>query len=116
MPDNNPDTGPEAPNISEVNRRKLESEIAKNKADQQKSEIEAEEIRKRLNQKWYKSRIFVQTGIGAIVAAALIATWFVGFFEPILSYKQNLERLRGSNALIRKRKTDAGEQGSTGGK
>ena len=96
MPDNNPDTGSEAPNISEVNRRKIESEIAKSKAEQHKFELEAEEIRKRLNQNWYKSRIFVQTGIGAIVAAALIAAWFVGFFEPILSYKQNIERLKSS--------------------
>ena len=98
MPDNNPDTDPETPGISEVNRRKIESEIAKSKAEQHKFELEAEEIRKRLNQKWYKSRIFVQTGIGAIVAAALIAAWFVGFFEPILSYKQNIERLK-SNML-----------------
>ncbi len=96
MPDNNPNTGPEAPNISDVSLRKIESEIEKSKAEQHKFELEAEEIRKRLNQKWYKSRIFVQTGIGAIVAAALIAAWFVGFFEPILSYKQNIERLKSS--------------------
>lgn len=96
MPNNNPTTGPEAPNISDVNRRRLESEIAKNKAERQKFEIESEEIRKRLLQKWYQGRIFVQTGIGAIVAAALIAAWFVGFFEPILSHKQNIERLKNS--------------------
>ena len=96
MPNNNPPTGPEAPNISDVNLRRLESEIAKNKAERQKFEIEAEEIRKRLIQKWYEGRIFVQTGIGAIVAAALIAAWFVGFFEPILSHKQNIERLKNN--------------------
>jgi hypothetical protein len=94
MPNNNPNIDPEAPDISEVNLRRLESEIAKNKADQQKSEIEAEEIRKRLNQKWYASRIFVQTGIGAIVSAALITAWFVGFFEPMLSHKQRIASLK----------------------
>ncbi len=94
MPDNNSDSGPEASNISDANLRRLESEISKNKAEQLKSEIETAEIRKRLNQKWYASRIFVQTGIGAIVAAALITAWFVGFFEPMLSQKQHIERLK----------------------
>jgi hypothetical protein len=96
MPNNNPTTGPEAPNISDVNLRRLESDITKNKAEQQKFEIEAEEISTRLNQKWYEGRIFIQTGIGAIVAAAIITAWFVGFIEPILNYKQDIERLKNN--------------------
>ena len=76
------------PNDTPVNnqaeQRKLESEIEKNRAECHKAELEAEEIQKRLNVKWYSSRLFLQALVAGIIGAGLFGAWVIGYLRPIL--------------------------------
>jgi len=79
--------------LPETEKRIIESEIAKNGAEKTKPNLEAEEVQKRSSQRWYSGRIFVRAVVGGIGASALIAAWMIGYFQPILSKKQELAEL-----------------------
>ncbi len=79
--------------LSEAERRRLESEIAKNEAERIKLMYEANEAKKRLRQKWYSGRFLVQATVGGLVASALLATWSIGYFGPILARKHEVASL-----------------------
>ena len=54
--------------LSDVEIRRLESEIAKNEAEQKKLTFEAEEAERRLRRKWYSGRVLVQAVVGALLS------------------------------------------------
>ena len=84
------DSQPQALSNAELRQQ---SERARIDAEMRKPELEAAEIEKRLKEKWYTGRLLVQTFVGAIVAAALLAAWFIGYLQPILQKKQDLRKL-----------------------
>jgi hypothetical protein len=72
---------------SELQARKLESEITKNKAERDKLNIEAKLYAK--NVKCF----LIKWVVAGIVAAGLLAVWAIGYFEPIISRKQEMASL-----------------------
>src|SRR4029077_17814783 len=62
-------------------------------AEKGKIELEAKEIERRLKGRWYDGRFFVQAIVGAVVAAALLATWIMGYMQPILTRRQEIAAL-----------------------
>jgi chromosome segregation ATPase len=84
----------------ELVRRRVESEIAKNNAECGKFTAEADKLR----QRWYSGRSLFQAIIGGIVASALLATWIIGYLQPILTkneevVKLELKRLELANTI-----------------
>jgi hypothetical protein len=68
----------------ELSRRKVLAEI-------EKLETESQEVRRRIEVKWYQGRFLIQSVVGGTVAAALFVTWFIGFFSPYLEQKATEE-------------------------
>lgn len=73
-----------------------EAEIAHLEAERVRAIAEAEKIRKEtdhlekeLRQRWYSARLLVQSAIGGVVGAALMAAWAIGYLQPIMQ-KDNL--------------------------
>lgn len=94
------------PQIAEAELRRLNSEAARNEAEREKLNLEALEAKLRLGQKWYKGRILIQLVVGGVVAAALLASWVIGYLQPILKSEQELARitneiLKNENELAR---------------
>ncbi len=80
--------------------QQLNSEAERNKAEEKKLELETLELQKRLNQKWFSGRVFIEATIGGVVGAALLAAWLIGYFNPILSAKHELVRLENSRLAV----------------
>ena len=80
--------------------QQLLSEAARNEAEKHKFELEASEVEKRMKQKWFSGRAFIQALIGGVVGSALVAAWIVGYFSPILSKKQELANLENSRLQV----------------
>lgn len=68
------------PAFAEAELRRLQSEAERNHSERLKLELEAEEVRKHLNQKWYSGRFFVEAIVGGLVAAALLTAWTIEVF------------------------------------
>lgn len=77
----------------DAEHQRLVSETAKNEAERLKLELERKEIEKRLQQRWFSGRIIIQSAIGGLVAAALLATWGIGYLRPILLRSLELNEL-----------------------
>src|SRR5687767_11843882 len=57
-------------------------------AECRKVELEAAELERKLNRKWYRARFFIETVVGAVVASALVATWIMSYMQPLLNRRQ----------------------------
>lgn len=90
--------------FTNLESRKLESEIQMNMIQSQKLSIEAKEIEKRINQKWFNWRILMQSAVGGIVGSALLAAWLVGYFNPVLSAKHEIAKLENEELKIEAQK------------
>jgi len=84
--------------LLEAEMRRIESETAKNEAERRKFIAEAEEVEKRVRQKWYFNELFVKWVLGGVVAAALVAAWCITYLNPILNKKQELAKIE--NAIV----------------
>lgn len=81
-----------------------EAETARIEAETAKLRSESHEIEKRLAEKWYQGRFFVQALIAGIAASGLIVGWVKTQLEPMLTAKQDrsvieLEVAKKSNEL-----------------
>jgi outer membrane protein OmpA-like peptidoglycan-associated protein len=85
--DQNPESFQNQP-LSDAEKRRIESETAKNEAEKTKFTLEAEEVRRRLSQKWYSGWFLIKLVVGGIVLSALIANWAIFYFAPMLQSKQ----------------------------
>ncbi len=81
------------PKLLEADLQRIKSETSRNEAERAKMELEAKEVEKRLKQKWYKGRFLFQAVVGGAVGAALVTTWGIGYFEPILRKELRLSEL-----------------------
>ncbi len=71
----------------ELERQKIESEIAKNNAEQNKLYSEAREVEKRLNEKWYSKSVLIKYIIAGLVSGILISVSWMSIFKNILDSK-----------------------------
>lgn len=65
----------------------------RDRAEARKLELEASLLARKLREPWYKGRYFVQSIVGGVVCAGLLATWGVGYFSPLMNKKQELAQL-----------------------
>jgi outer membrane protein OmpA-like peptidoglycan-associated protein len=72
----------------EAEMRRIESETAKNEAERRKFIAEAEEVEKRVREKWHLIGPFVKWALAGVIVAGLIANWFIFYFSPMLQTKQ----------------------------
>jgi|GEM_PF-4742401 len=79
--------------LSDEEKRKLESEIAKNEAEKKKLDLEAKEVEKRLSQRWCSTPVLAKWLVGGIVTAILITAWITAQFSPILRREHDIEKL-----------------------
>jgi chromosome segregation ATPase len=79
--------------LSDEEKRRLESEIAKNEAEKKKLDLEAKEVEKRLGQRWCSTPVLAKWLVGGIVTAILITAWITAQFSPILRREHNIEKL-----------------------
>lgn len=90
--------------LADMETRRLETEILKNKAESEKLAIEAREIEKRLGQRWFSWKILIQSAVGGVVGSALLAAWLIGYFSPVLSAKQEIAKLENEKLKIQAEK------------
>ena len=79
--------------FKEAQLRLLESEIAKNKAQEKKLNSEADKIFEISNKTSLNNESIVKAIIGGIVAAALLAAWIIAYLQPIISRKNELAEI-----------------------
>jgi TonB family protein len=87
--------------ISDALKRKIESEIAKNKAEEVKLSLEAQEVEKRLRQKWYSGPVLIKWIVAGIITAALLTVWIKTQFEPILKLETQKDKLDNEISLLK---------------
>lgn len=68
---------------------RTKAEIARIEAEAAKLLAERNEIEKRLNERWYTGRYFIQAVIAGIAASGLIVGWVKTQLEPILTAKND---------------------------
>jgi len=85
--DQNPESFQNQP-LLEAEMQRIESETAKNEAELTKFTLEAEEVRRRLSQKWYSGGFLIKLVVGGVILSALIANWAIFYFAPMLQTKQ----------------------------
>jgi outer membrane protein OmpA-like peptidoglycan-associated protein len=85
--DQNPESSQSQP-LSDLERRRIESEIARNEAECKKFIVETEEIRKRIPKKYYLFWQIIKTAFKIIIAAGLLAIWVISYYEPMRQTKQ----------------------------
>lgn len=90
-------------NNPELEDQRLASEIARNEAERDKLLREADEVNRRLEQRWYSGRVFLQAVVAGVVAAGLLTAWGIGYLKPILARNTELNRL---DVEISKRNTE----------
>lgn len=83
--------------LSDAEKRRLESEIAKNEAERRKLIAEAQEVEKRVRQKSWLSEPVVKV-VGVVGAAFLFVFWLITYLNPILNKKQELAKIE--NAIV----------------
>ena len=76
-------------NREEAEILRIKSEVAKNEAEQVKALREAEEIGRRL--KVFSKESISKVVVGGIVAAVLLAAWFINVQKPLSDAGQKLE-------------------------
>lgn len=89
----NPLNQPEDPRLEKA---KVEAEI-------QKLHWEAEEIKKRVNERWYSPRFWLKQGLGAVLTAVLLVGSFFTYYQPFLKKEVDLNKLENE---IEKRKNE----------
>jgi hypothetical protein len=72
---------------------KLVADARRAEAERRKIEFEIREIEKRLSAPFYYGRLFVQAGVGGVVASALLAAWLITYMQPIINRKQEIASL-----------------------
>jgi hypothetical protein len=82
----------------DLNDARLRSEIDRNLAEKQKFDMEAREIGRRVNTKWYQSKTVGQF-IAVFIAALLIAWWVIGVIESYIDKKVEESDLRNQIAM-----------------
>jgi hypothetical protein len=87
--------------ISDPMKRKIESEIAKNQAETKKLSLEAEEVEKKLKQKWYREPLLVKQVVSVIVASVLLTVFLVNQFMPIYNRKLERDKLEYGIGLLK---------------
>lgn len=86
--------------IKKAELDKLNQEIENLRSEQRKTDKEKEEIDKRLNTPFLKSRNFIQILITALAAGPLIWFYFTNAIQPVLEHnKYELTNLRDSLSL-----------------
>jgi hypothetical protein len=104
MSENIKDSQEQETKFEDIEARRLESEIKKNTAESKKLSIEAMEIEKRLTQRWFSLKVMIQSAVGGIVGAALLAAWLISYFSPVLSAKQEIAKLENDKLRIQAEK------------
>jgi hypothetical protein len=96
--------------MSDLEIRRIESEIAKNRAEEKKLTAETQEVERRLSQKWYSGVSLAKWVAGGIVLAGLLAAWIIGYFQPILQKEQEVTKLENKRLaeenLLQKQEND----------
>jgi hypothetical protein len=100
MSENIKDSHEQETKFEDIEARRFEAEIKKNTAESKKLSIEAREIEKRLTQRWFSLKVMIQSAIGGIVGAALLAAWLISYFSPVLSAKHELATLDNAKLKI----------------
>jgi hypothetical protein len=100
MSENIKDSQEQETKFEDIEARRFEAEIKKNTAESKKLSIEAREIEKRLTQRWFSLKVMIQSAIGGIVGAALLAAWLISYFSPVLSAKHELATLDNAKLKI----------------
>jgi hypothetical protein len=93
MPDH--DNSRQAGNLGNA---RIQSEIDRNLAEKQKFDMEAREISRRVNTKWYQSKTIGQF-IAVFIAALLVAWWVIGVIESYIDKKVEESDLRNRIAM-----------------
>ena len=81
--------------------QRLDAETARQKAETHKYELEAQELAKRINNRWFFGRFFIQSIVSGVVAAGLVASWFVEDLPIILGTEAEVQRIE--NELLSKK-------------
>ncbi len=76
----------------DLERQKIESEIARNAAEKDKIQSEALLLRRQLDRRWYSSKIGGQI-IATFVAALIIAIWVAEVVQPLFDKRNESVRL-----------------------
>ena len=79
---------------------RLKSEVERNRAERRKLLFEAIEIRHSLRRPWYQRQYIIQTVLGGIVAAGLLAAWIATHLTPILSQEVELAQLKNKKLAM----------------
>ncbi len=88
--------------MEDLEKTRIEVEIARHKAERQKLELESEQITKNLNQKWYKGKFFLETIVAGLVASGLLAAWVIIYLQPIITIKHEIAELENEKLDLEK--------------
>lgn len=86
--------GSDRNDLTQTEFKKLEAERRKAQAETRKVLLEAREIRQRLKQKWYRKPYVLEAIIGGFLAAAVITTWVVKDFIPMMREQKELQKVK----------------------
>lgn len=83
--DQNPESFQNQP-LSDAEKRRLESEIARNEAENRKLIAESEDLERR--KKWHIIGPLIKWVLGGVIMAGLLANWIISYYEPMRQTKQ----------------------------
>lgn len=86
--------GSDRNDLAQTEFKTLEAERRKAQAETRKVLLEAREIRQRLKQKWYRKPYVLEAIIGGFLAAAVITTWVVNDFIPMMREQKKLRKVK----------------------
>jgi outer membrane protein OmpA-like peptidoglycan-associated protein len=72
--------------LSDLERRRIESEIARNEAENRKLIAESEDLERR--KKWHIIGPLIKWVLGGVIMAGLLANWVISYYEPMRQTKQ----------------------------
>lgn len=84
--------------------RRMAAELLKVEEEARKARIDADAAEIDLSRKqrgWFSGRVVIQSTIGGLVAAGLLAAWGIGYLQPILEKKTELSKIQGEVQQIR---------------
>lgn len=84
-----------------IEEDRLQSEMARNRAERRKLLLEALETRQRLRRRWYQRKYLFESVIAGLVAAGLLVAWYVEYFSPILRSEVKLQSIKNEVAELR---------------
>jgi len=108
--DQNPEDFQKRP-LSDAEMRRIESETAKNRAEERKFIAEAQEAEKRVRKKWFANELYWRWVLGGLIGGCLAVAWAITYFYPIFNAKQELAKLENMRlAEDNARKTQISEK------